>query len=249
MSNSPIKDIISCFHDGTAESCIYLIEIPCNSSHDLLTAHERKKYLEYRYPKRQDEWFAGRLAAKSATAKLLNQNKIYLQPSEIEIANRNDGRPYLILPAATSSRLDISISHSKEFALAMVSKQVCGIDIQVTNTTLERVEKRFCSSEELNILESNYNKNKDILLTKLWAAKEAIKKAVSISGTMLGFTELQLRDITFDQDISYFHLTPEQAIAGMPDVYMAKVSYFSNYAIANCTINRVPPEIWERKDA
>lgn len=226
-----------------------MIEIPCKEGQNLLSTNELENFTDYTYPKRRNEWFAGRVAAKKATANIFNFNSNAFPLKDIEIKNRKDGRPFLKLPTATNTRLDISISHSKEYAIAMASKNICGIDIQATEATLERVEGRFCSSSELDLLENNYNNSKNILLTKLWAAKEAVKKAACISGTMLGFTELQLSDITKMRNISYFHFITNRAINSLPDNYVAKVSYFSNYAISSCIIKTIPPEIWEKKDA
>lgn len=249
MRNSPTKDIVSRFHQQSAESCICMTKIPCNIDQNVLTTNEHKKAGEYSYPKRQDEWLAGRLATKNATTKLLNKNNTFCQPHDIEINNRKDGRPYLSLPTTVSTRVDISISHSQEYAIALASKNVCGIDIQKTKATLERVEKRFCSKKEFSILDKRYDTSKEIILTKLWATKEAVKKAACISTTMLGFTELQLTEITIDQNISYFHFTTNQRVEAMPKTYTAKVSYFSEYAIAICTIDTIPAKTWEKKDA
>lgn len=249
MSNSASELFYGDFYQESAQSSIYAVKIPCTLTDGILTNFEQKQLKQYSYPKRQNEWIAGRIAAKMATRKLLENKNQELELNKVAIKNRDDGRPFVGLPEELETRLDLSISHSKEYGIAIASKDACGIDIQMKSNTLERVENRFCDKDEFKILKDNDNKAKLILLTKLWAAKEAAKKAASICHIMLGFNELKLLSITQKGNIGLFNLESRRPIANMPKTYQVSVKYFEEYALAVCTVGNISTTIWEKKNA
>ena len=64
---------------------------------------------------------AARFAAKEACFKALSQSGIHIALWRgISVGRAPDGRPHLLVPKATGVRLHLSLSHSKEFAVAMV---------------------------------------------------------------------------------------------------------------------------------
>lgn len=84
----------------------------------ILTLNEKKKY--DRLPAhRKDEFLAGRFAAKEAFAKALGTG-IGKECSfhDIEIVNDESGKPRIVKPFREGVHL--SISHSKEYAVAQV---------------------------------------------------------------------------------------------------------------------------------
>ncbi len=66
--------------------------------------------------------YAGRFAAKEAIFKAISEsleNKFLITWKDIEILNRNDGKPYVVLKNVGKIKdIDISISHVKEYAIA-----------------------------------------------------------------------------------------------------------------------------------
>lgn len=78
-------------------------------------------------PKPQ-EFFAGRFAAKEALSKALGVGISKCPPNEVEVLNDKLGAPYIILHGRANklqnekgaSRIFISITHEKEYAVAMV---------------------------------------------------------------------------------------------------------------------------------
>lgn len=70
------------------------------------------------------EHFAARFAAKEAVIKAISGIEKTLVYSEIEICNREDGRPFVKLHSDDSLlnkiNIDVSISHSKTMAIAFV---------------------------------------------------------------------------------------------------------------------------------
>ena len=154
--------------------------------------------------KRKREWTGGRFAAKYATARLLAQiesQKNVLPWSSHIISAAENGRPFLSVNKedATQPLPDISISHSASMAAAMaVYKGYCGVDIQKVSPRVIKVSDRFCSQEEKQILQNFFPVEPAKLalpMTKLWAAKEALRKASS-PGSLSGFLEFELIEIT-----------------------------------------------------
>ncbi len=170
---------------------------PANPFKEWLNSREKERFSTFRYAKRQREWLAGRICAKAAIFDYCLthiQQERNLSRSQLHIENLESGRP-AILHGATQSQLpepDISISHSKDFALAFAAKTYCGIDIQHTTDRLFRVKDRFCSENEEQLLQSIVTEEMPSMhLTLLWAAKEAAKKAISVL-SMPGFLDMNL---------------------------------------------------------
>lgn len=226
----------------TASLCLERLRQPTENELLLLTEAERKKLTTYKLEKRRNEWFTGRLAAKKCLEQFWAATNIKhtLQPiNTIEISNRPDGRPHIGSTVSTFSQLDVSISHSREYAIAMVANTPCGIDIQKTEKTLLRVEERFCTADELSILQQLGHPSM-LLLAQLWAAKEAIQKAISITGIMPGFLELLLTGIAQKEGFAIFNIdniiTSQKVLS-----CTVAVGLFNNYAIACCTTQNHTP--------
>jgi phosphopantetheinyl transferase (holo-ACP synthase) len=194
--------------------------------------------------KRKREWLGGRFAAKYATARLLEQIESLDNDMDwsghVILADEN-GRPYLSANTENPAQsCDISISHSESMAAAMaVNKGYCGIDIQKITPKVIKLMGRFCSPEEKEILQDFFPFGPDeqaAPLTKLWAAKESLRK-VSAMASLPGFLELKLIEIITD---------PSQENAGLqgfvftwknPDTSAHKhcrvaVTYREDYALA-----------------
>ena len=153
--------------------------------------------------KRKREWLGGRFAAKYAATRLLNQiesPKNVLHWSKYIVTADENGRPLLSTSNENIAQPgDVSISHSASMAAAMaVHKGYCGIDIQKITPKVFKVNDRFCTHDEKQILEDFFSlgpENQANYLTKLWAAKEALRK-VSNKTSLPGFLELELNEIT-----------------------------------------------------
>lgn len=70
------------------------------------------------------EHYAARFAAKEAIFKAISpllENKFSIDWTDIEILNDNEGRPYAVLTKDNlkNINLDISLSHIKDYAIAM----------------------------------------------------------------------------------------------------------------------------------
>ena len=124
----------------------------------LLSEAENLEFEKITSVKRQTEYLATRLLLE----KLLGK--------KTEIGYQSDGRPFL-----KETHLNISISHSANLLVIMLSEQVCGADTEVKSRNIDQVAKRFLHPKEIGFIESSGNRQ--FLLMLHWCAKEAIFKS------------------------------------------------------------------------
>ena len=86
----------------------------------VLTASELGKYEELTNWRRRIEYLAGRFAAKEACAKALGTGIGKLSFRDIEVTNDEKGAPKLTVQGYDHYIFLLSISHSKEYAVAQV---------------------------------------------------------------------------------------------------------------------------------
>ncbi|MFZ1457975.1 MAG: 4'-phosphopantetheinyl transferase superfamily protein [Saprospiraceae bacterium] len=78
------------------------------------------------------------------------------------------GKPYI-----EGSDENISISHTFDYTAVIISKKVCGIDIQVVVPKIIAIGPRFINENELKYIPQN---NKLYYFHVIWGAKEAMYK-------------------------------------------------------------------------
>lgn len=164
----------------------------------ILSPGELRRAGDFSLKKRQDEWLTCRICAKMAVLDYHNAAKETpspLQPSQIHIANKDTGRPFLegaLTPEL--KRADLSLSHGAGYGLALVADTWCGVDIEEPRQSLMKVREKLCTPEEEEILQHYLGDLTELQhLTLIWTAKEAAKKALSHS-RMPGFLELILTE-------------------------------------------------------
>jgi len=162
-----------------------------------LCREEQERFYSFRLEKRKIEWLAGRIAAKCAGLQLQNNDEKICrgkkQWQQLQILAARSGKPFVLCSAlACRPPLCISISHSRDFAIAIAARQNCGVDIQQVTPAVERVEERFVSTEEKVILAEIVDLyGNQAALTLLWSAKEAVKKT-SAGAHLPGFRDISL---------------------------------------------------------
>lgn len=204
--------------------------------HAWLHTKEKTQLKKFSLEKRSREWLGGRLCAKQSANtffKSIQQSTIIPEYSQCHVQSEESGRPYFSSNTDSSIHFpELSISHSKAYAAAMSSLSCCGIDIQYSAKTLERVQEKFCTSTEDRILENLSSKLPLISrLTLLWSAKEAAKKMLSPGG-IPGFHELELNNLkrhTNGDTILYFSMTGKIA-----PISVATTMFTKEYALAIC---------------
>jgi phosphopantetheinyl transferase len=154
----------------------------------------------YHYPKRRQEWLAGRICAKQALHVFLHHSPrppLIPDHHRCRVSSTESGQPYFEQSAEIALPLpQLSITHSKSFAAALVSTRQCGIDIQYPSENLVRVKERFCTEKEEQLTQEYLPHLPQLSrLSLLWTGKEAIKKMLSPTG-IPGFHEIGLGHIT-----------------------------------------------------
>ncbi|HBF12020.1 MAG TPA: hypothetical protein DDW49_01305 [Deltaproteobacteria bacterium] len=156
-----------------------------NLAQSILTDGEQKKYNTLSQGgRRQSEWLLARLAAKELAVGWAQDNinqKLTLR--EIEIASDEKGKPFFKVPKYQNQWPDLSLSHSGLKVVAVLSptaNQKVGVDWESLEThPIGKWVDRTFGKDELE----NFDRKNDLVVLGLWAAKEAVGKAL---GTGLG---------------------------------------------------------------
>lgn len=204
---------------------------------DALNTSELAKLASFKLPKRRRQWFTGRLCVKNAILAYCRHYLPHHSPpavSSLHIQNLPSGRPALLCDIPELQGLDISISHSDDYAIACAASGLCGIDIQIESEKLLRVRERFCHDNEVEILQQYLpDLDRRQQLTLLWTAKEAAKKALS-RRKMPEFLALTLtRSILLQDGLYTFSLqqTGRDSTAATPDLTVL-ATRVEDYAIS-----------------
>jgi hypothetical protein len=145
--------------------------------------NEAIEFKRFKGEKRQKEYLATRL--------LLQQ----LFNEKTEITYRKSGRPEL-----KNSFLNISISHSAEFVVVFISKELVGIDVESGYRKIDRVTKRFLHVNELEWIEKS--ENCQTLKIIFWCAKEAIFKCSFQEGVQFD-TQIFIPPFEFEETSNF----------------------------------------------
>jgi len=165
-----------------------------------LHKEELLKLSGFSFEKRYKEWLGGRICSKQGLYTFLQQQDPFQfipEHQQYRIASEESGRPYFTgLKNIDFLFPELSISHSKDFATALISKTHCGIDIQYPAESLYKVKEKFSTEKEELLLQQALPELSALQqLTLLWAGKEAVKKMLSPNG-IPGFHELSLQKIS-----------------------------------------------------
>jgi phosphopantetheine--protein transferase-like protein len=153
----------------------------------ILTAAETKMFESLANSKRRREWLLGRICVKDAVRLLLARSAdVHLGCADVEILYHASGAPQVLFPASLHSvpKLSISIAHKGGLAMAVASndrsKDSIGIDIERVERRDSGIETLILTERECSILVEELKRNRDLVLSTAWAAKEAASKALGI---------------------------------------------------------------------
>lgn len=90
----------------------------------VLTAAEKQKYVLLQSEIRRMEFIAGRFAAKEAFSKAMGTGIGKLGFQDIEVLNDEKGAPYINVTLEDRMNIFVSITHSREYAVAQVVIEV-----------------------------------------------------------------------------------------------------------------------------
>jgi 4'-phosphopantetheinyl transferase len=138
-------------------------------------------------PTRQAQWLGVRVLAHALTTQLLPA----ADETTLLIQNNGDGRPWL---SGAPQPLEISLSHSGEWAAAIVSTSGrAGIDIELVRDKARRLAGMFLSADELAAAAALPEASALQRYSLLWSAKETLYKLAARPGLI--FAEQLLLDV------------------------------------------------------
>jgi len=118
----------------------------------------------------------------------------------------------------------ISISHSHQLAVVIVSNQAVGVDVELIRDKVAKIGPKFCQSELLFLspdLTSEIER-----LTVIWGAKEAVFKVVNQEG-------ISFKDHIFVApfDLISAETTATLALDSLPRQFAVQYQLLANYAL------------------
>ncbi|MCF6358859.1 MAG: 4'-phosphopantetheinyl transferase superfamily protein [Draconibacterium sp.] len=126
---------------------------------------EKEEFIKIKVDRRKIEYIATRLLLKE----LIN-----IKP---EINYLESGKPEL-----TNIQRNITISHSSDFVVVLVSENKIGIDVENTQRNIKKIANRFLCKEELEYIQKTNDTQTATIL--YWSAKEAIFKCTDKDGVI-----------------------------------------------------------------
>ncbi|PYG85773.1 phosphopantetheinyl transferase [Ruminiclostridium sufflavum DSM 19573] len=158
---------------------------------------EKADQHKFKSPKKRIQWMAGRYAGKMAFVKMAAVNdtgsdfkKIDLK--QIRILNGLNSAPYI----EGYPGLNISISHSYPYCVAVVSQRRIGVDIENTISEIKSLLGFYYTENEIKELNKLYYPGNDdkacevnCLATLYWTRKEAVSKLYRL-GMNMDFHEI-----------------------------------------------------------
>lgn len=145
----------------------------------ILNDDEFEIFKKFKIKKRKTEWLSGRIAGKNAFTSYISSLRCTNRVSNISILNNQARAPYIV----NYPELYLSISHSYEYAVAVIAPFKIGIDIEKIEPRPDSLAHYFCSQEEQALLKKDSTR-KDELLTFFWSRKEAVSKFLGLGGKM-----------------------------------------------------------------
>lgn len=123
----------------------------------ILDEEEESYFHRLEQTKRNVHWLSSRVLLRH----LINQ------PGFIKLENDENGKPFLV-----NCDYEISLSHSHNYAAAIVSPFPAGVDIEKIRPKIHKIKWRFMNNEELSNTESATDRE----LLIYWSAKETLFK-------------------------------------------------------------------------
>jgi phosphopantetheinyl transferase len=146
----------------------------------LLGPAEMAVYRGLRFPRRRADWLGARLMLKRLVA-ALDPRCAGLRLNQIEVLKAESGAPYLCIAGARVDDRQVSLSHSRGYALCLL-----GLQPDRLGADLEWVEPRdpvfaadYFTAGELAQLEGQTGQARALSETVIWSGKEAALKALA----------------------------------------------------------------------
>jgi 4'-phosphopantetheinyl transferase EntD len=157
----------------------------------ILSAEEQQRFSRPVVHKRKLEWLAGRIAAKRALAGYAGIIDWPQGARHFSVLNDDAGAPFF----SEYPELTLSLSHSHDYAVAVIAHDAIGIDIEKVEPRPMALAHYFCCAQERGFIEQESGRldRLDVDLTLLWCRKEAVAKYLRLGGR-LAFAQINVLD-------------------------------------------------------
>lgn len=171
-------------------------------SHMVLNKTERSDFLDLSgSTSRRTEWLFGRIAAKEAVRRFLQENyQARWCPADVQIWRDDSGKPHPIgswKDDHLTSSIDLAIAHTAQFVVAVVAANArVGVDVESRDRDLsEEFTHGVFTPDELELAIRAVNAPSAVI--RFWCAKEAVSKAL---GTGIRYSPRELIVDSFQPD-------------------------------------------------
>jgi len=185
------------------------------AENEWLSAAETRCLTGMRFPKRRTDWRLGRWTAKRALATWLQLPADLAALANIEIRAEASGAPAVLL-FDQKAPVTISLSHSAgsamcAFALAStrLGSTALGCDLETVEPRIATFAADYFTTNEQTLVEKTIARDRPLLITLLWSAKESALKALGVG----------LRLDTNSVDVSLAEPFPPPAEDSSPQVH------------------------------
>jgi phosphopantetheinyl transferase len=161
-----------------------------------LSAAERQRLAQMRFPKRREEWLLGRWTAKELLRLSMGAYQRVPLPA-ISVCNDPDGAPYLAVEGEGRLATSLSISHraGRAFcALSPVVSPAIGADIERVEPRSRAFVEDFFTAGEADRVRACAPATRDVFVNVIWSAKEAVLKALR-QGLRLDTRRVEIRHV------------------------------------------------------
>lgn len=137
---------------------------------------------KWSFPRRQQHWLLGRVAAKDAVRAWLAQQadaEEMLHPAALVIENDQKGLPQVVHGSTRRGLPKLSISHCEHCAIAIAHSEAVSVDIEPVRPRARAFLKTIATDAEWSLLCGCGSESVDLTsewITRLWCAKEAAGK-------------------------------------------------------------------------
>ncbi|MHA1933382.1 MAG: 4'-phosphopantetheinyl transferase superfamily protein, partial [Promethearchaeota archaeon] len=216
------------FHILPIEKLKLMYQIDPKFLETYLTENEIDASTRFRNEKRKLEYFSGILAAKEC---YFRQSPDTISYHDIEIQKDEKGKPFYYSNISKKQvPINLSISHSHEFAVAIMSKNQVGIDLEMIESRSPSFYKEVFTESERELISDN-----DKLGTIYWTAKEAFSKAIG-EGFHVNFRDVELK---YDEKQRKFSLITQKDQSEFNKRFKKlrlKSEYTEKYVLSYCEI-------------
>jgi len=179
-----------------------------------LSKRDQERFNAINFEKRKTEFLATRILLKLA----LGENE--------SIDYNANGKPFL-----RDGKKQISISHSASYACIFIADKKVGIDIELSDRSIERIADRFLQHEE----KKQIAELADLQLARIvyWSAKEAIFKCADIHGIRFN-EQIKIRPFLPGDEVVFYG---QFVLHGKVTEYRLKLHLIENNVLVFCVEN------------